>query len=185
MTKSSWYGGHNLSILPARVEPLGAVQSYSRCWTAKLHRRFSQGRVVFVETITPCLSGPHFANGFHCSGEDSCRKMCRNTQVRRPTLARPHSFHNCSPIERHGRCHHPSAASQCVPAAHPEPETVECKSTQPKTVSYERPRCWFSIYKREWSRTMKEIWIWRGNLTAEMTIEDTPIFISRESWRWF
>lgn len=106
--------GHNLSILPARVEPLGAVQSYSRCRTAELRRRIWQDRVVFAKTITPCLSGPHFANGLHCLGKDSCPKMCRNTQVRKPTLAPPHSSQKPSPIECHRRCHHPLAASQCI-----------------------------------------------------------------------
>ncbi len=46
--------GHNLSSLPPRLEPFGAVQSYSRPRTVELRASVSQERVVVVETITPC-----------------------------------------------------------------------------------------------------------------------------------
>ena len=45
---------HNLSSLPSRLEPFGAVQSYPRPRTVELRTSVSQERVVVVETITPC-----------------------------------------------------------------------------------------------------------------------------------
>lgn len=56
-SSSQIISGHNLYTLPPRLEPFGAVKSYSRPRTVELRRSVSQDRVVVFETVTPPSSG--------------------------------------------------------------------------------------------------------------------------------
>lgn len=84
---SQFNGGHSLSTLPPRLEPLGAVQLYSRPRQAELRRSVSQDRVVLVEIITPRSSGLAVLQRPCPVGEGPLPKELQ-TETRPPSIAK-------------------------------------------------------------------------------------------------
>lgn len=151
MTRSLWYQTAPRSACPPlhispRLEPLGTVQSYSRPRTAELRRSVPQDRFTLVESITPRSSGPTVLQRPRSPGQRTLPKDLQR-ETRPLSIAesngqlRPCLVHAESPRQSNGMVAviTPRQSGVWFAPADPERKTVKCKSSQPNTVSHERP----------------------------------------------
>ena len=92
--------GHNIAVVPSRLQPRGAVQSSLRPRIVELRRSVSQDRIVAVETINPRQSGPEVRQRPYLLWEGPLpRELRRETQA----LSIAKSKHQLGPLLIHAQ----------------------------------------------------------------------------------